>query len=80
MRKFLFTLFASSICSLLFAQFVVWSNGEIIFEVENDKVDSITLYDIEVPEKENYSYGNVYLYGNILVSVLFSIRFASLYS
>ncbi len=64
MRKFLFTLFASSICSLLFAQFVVWSNGEIIFEVENDKVDSITLYDIEVPEKENYTYDNVYLYGN----------------
>lgn len=64
MRKFLFTLFATSICSLLFAQFVVWSNGEILFQVENDKVDSITLYDIEVPEKEDYTYDNVYLYGN----------------
>ena len=64
MRKFLFTLFASSICSLLFAQFVVWSNGEILFQVENDKVDSITLYEFNLPEKDNYTYDSVYLYGN----------------
>ena len=34
MKKILFTLITTLLCGLLAAQFVVWSNGEIIFKTE----------------------------------------------
>ena len=34
------------VCNLLTAQFTLWHNGEIIFQTETAKVDSVTLYDL----------------------------------
>ena len=34
------------VCNLLTAQFTLWHNGEIIFQTETAKVDSVTLYEL----------------------------------
>ena len=50
MKKSLFTLVVLSLCSLLTAQFIVWRNGQIIFELEENNVDSITFYKWQSPD------------------------------
>ena len=50
MKKSLFTLIVLSLCSLLAAQFIVWRNGQIIFELEENNVDSITFYKWQSPD------------------------------
>jgi hypothetical protein len=50
MKKSLFTLIVLSLCSLLTAQFIVWRNGQIIFELEENNVDSITFYKWQSPD------------------------------
>ena len=65
MKKFLSIFVSLLVYSLSFAQFAIWSNGEIIFQVEKDKVDSIVFGQstADKPE-ESFLYDNVYLYGN----------------
>jgi hypothetical protein len=53
MKKTLITLLIFSLCSLLTAQFVVWHNGEIIFQTDINNVDSITLYQLDSPGEED---------------------------
>ena len=52
MKKSLFTLVVLFICSLLSAQFVVWHNGEIMYQSDINDVDSITLYDLDHPSED----------------------------
>ena len=65
MKKFLSIFVSLLFYSFSFAQFAIWSNGEIIFQVEKDKVDSIVFGQstADKPE-ESFLYDNVYLYGN----------------
>ena len=50
MKKSLFTLIVLSLCSLLAAQFIVWRNGQIVYQSEINEVDSITLYEYNLPD------------------------------
>ncbi len=50
MKKSLFTLIVLSLCSLLAAQFIVWHNGQIVYQSDINEVDSITLYELELPD------------------------------
>ena len=52
MKKSLFTFIILSICSLLAAQFIVWHNGQIVFQSDINKVDSITLYDYNISDDD----------------------------
>ena len=50
MKKSLFTLIVLSLCSLLAAQFIVWRNGQIVYQSNINEVDSITLYEYKLPD------------------------------
>ncbi len=47
MKKTLFTLVVLLVCSLLTAQFVVWRNGQIMYQSDINEVDSVTLYELK---------------------------------
>ena len=50
MKKSLFTLIVLSLCSLLAAQFIVWHNGQIVYQSDINGVDSITFYEYKLPD------------------------------
>jgi hypothetical protein len=58
MRKSIFTFIILCLCGILAAQFVVWRDGEIIFQTEMSKVDSITLYELDLPDNGDDNNGD----------------------
>ena len=50
MKKSLFTLIVLSLCSLLAAQFIVWRDGQIVYQSDINGVDSITFYEYKLPD------------------------------
>ena len=50
MKKSFFTLVVLFMCGLLTAQFLVWRNGQIVYQSDINEVDSITLYEYIHPD------------------------------